>query len=232
MRSFVPMLKKSTSFARMSAEMAALAPNEVERLCLVASAGLWLDQHPLPDLFALLPQEFPGYLFHDVERGSISASPLPEQQGDGLHVAWHCFMLRALGAGVKPGGRALWRGQGPGQIVGASLALRDDDPQRDTLTPERWQRLEALFIRASEGRATVGGLTRSLQLGQAGVTQLVRRAENLGLVRRELSQTDARVRFLRLTPEGERVSHPDFAVGFTAEQIRGFYRDIGLEWAD
>jgi pimeloyl-ACP methyl ester carboxylesterase len=59
----------------IAAEMAALAPNEIERLCLVASAGLWLEQHPMPDLFALLPQEFPGYLFHDVERGSRMMAP-------------------------------------------------------------------------------------------------------------------------------------------------------------
>jgi DNA-binding MarR family transcriptional regulator len=32
----------------------------------------------------------------------------------------------------------------------------------------------------------------------------VRRAENLGLLHRELSATDARVRYLRLTAEGER----------------------------
>lgn len=38
---------------------------------------------------------------------------------------------------------------------------------------------------------------------QSGVTQLARRAENLGLVRRELSRDDARVRYLRLTRRGE-----------------------------
>ncbi len=59
----------------IAAEMAALAPNDIDRLCLVASAGLWLDEHPLPDLFALLPQELPGYLFHDVERGKKLMAP-------------------------------------------------------------------------------------------------------------------------------------------------------------
>jgi pimeloyl-ACP methyl ester carboxylesterase len=59
----------------IAAEMAALAPNEIERLCLVSSAGLWLEQHPIPDLFALLPQELPGYLFHDVERGRALMAP-------------------------------------------------------------------------------------------------------------------------------------------------------------
>lgn len=70
------------------------------------------------------------------------------------------------------------------------------------LTPQRYQLL--LLIKAADGRATVGSLCRSLQLGQSNVTQQVRRTENLGLVRRELSATDARVRYLRLTAEGER----------------------------
>ena len=59
----------------IAAEMAALAPNEIERLCLIGPAGLWLDQHPLPDLFAMLPQELPGYLFHDVELGKSLMAP-------------------------------------------------------------------------------------------------------------------------------------------------------------
>ena len=70
------------------------------------------------------------------------------------------------------------------------------------LTPQRYQLL--LLIKAAEGKATVGGLCRSLQLGQSNVTQLVRRAEDLGLVRRELATEDARVRYLSLTTEGER----------------------------
>jgi len=36
------------------------------------------------------------------------------------------------------------------------------------------------------------------------MTQLVRRAQDLGLVRREVSDRDARIRYLQLTPEGER----------------------------
>ncbi len=70
------------------------------------------------------------------------------------------------------------------------------------LTPQRYQLL--LLIKASDGKATVGGLAEALQLGQPNVTQQVRRAEDLGLVRRELSATDARVRHVQLTPEGER----------------------------
>lgn len=53
----------------IAAELAALAPNEVERLALIAPAGLWLDEHPVEDLFAKLPFELPELLFHDVALG-------------------------------------------------------------------------------------------------------------------------------------------------------------------
>ena len=54
----------------IAAEMAALCPREVERLVLVAPAGLWLDAHPIPDLFAMLPFELPSLLFHDAAQGA------------------------------------------------------------------------------------------------------------------------------------------------------------------
>jgi DNA-binding MarR family transcriptional regulator len=71
------------------------------------------------------------------------------------------------------------------------------------LTPQRYQLL--LLIKASPGQtATVGELSKALAIGQSAVTQLVHRAETLGLVRRHPSKKDARVRHLRLTREGER----------------------------
>jgi pimeloyl-ACP methyl ester carboxylesterase len=54
----------------IAAEMAAVAPQDVTRLALIASAGLWLDAHPIPDLFATMPYDFPALMFHDVERGT------------------------------------------------------------------------------------------------------------------------------------------------------------------
>ncbi len=53
----------------IAAELAALAPNDVEQLALIAPAGLWLDDHPVEDLFAKLPFELPALLFHDVALG-------------------------------------------------------------------------------------------------------------------------------------------------------------------
>jgi pimeloyl-ACP methyl ester carboxylesterase len=54
----------------IAAEMAAVCPNEIHDLVLIAPAGLWLDEHPIPDLFACLPFELPALLFHDPAVGA------------------------------------------------------------------------------------------------------------------------------------------------------------------
>jgi len=59
----------------IAAEMAAVAPHDVERLGLIAPAGLWLDEYPVPDLFAKLPHELPGLLFHDPVFGERLMAP-------------------------------------------------------------------------------------------------------------------------------------------------------------
>jgi pimeloyl-ACP methyl ester carboxylesterase len=64
-----PMLVGHSMGGMIAAEMAAIAPREVERLGLIAPAGLWLDAHPVPDLFSKLPHELPALLFHDPALG-------------------------------------------------------------------------------------------------------------------------------------------------------------------
>jgi len=53
----------------IAAEMAAIAPNDLGRLALVAAAGLWIEEHPIPDIFALLPGQLVELLFQDPDRG-------------------------------------------------------------------------------------------------------------------------------------------------------------------
>jgi pimeloyl-ACP methyl ester carboxylesterase len=65
-----PILVGHSMGGMIAAEMAALAPNDVSRLVLIAPAGLWLDDHPIVDMFSLLPFEMPKYLFHDAEAGA------------------------------------------------------------------------------------------------------------------------------------------------------------------
>jgi DNA-binding MarR family transcriptional regulator len=72
------------------------------------------------------------------------------------------------------------------------------------LTPQRY--LLLLMIKgapdASE-RSTVTELSERLQLAQSTVTELVSRAEEVGLIEREPSAEDGRVAYLRLTPDGK-----------------------------
>jgi pimeloyl-ACP methyl ester carboxylesterase len=53
----------------IAAEMACLAPREVAKLALVAPAGVWMDEHPIPDIFAMLPYQLAEVLFHDAAAG-------------------------------------------------------------------------------------------------------------------------------------------------------------------
>ena len=73
------------------------------------------------------------------------------------------------------------------------------------LTPQRHMLL--MMIKGSprgDEQSTVTELSERLQLAQSTVTELVRRAEEAGLIDREQSQRDARVAHLRLSAEGER----------------------------
>lgn len=65
-----PVLVGHSMGGMIAAEMAALAPNDVSRLALIAPAGLWDDEHPIVDMFATLPFEMPALLFHDAEAGA------------------------------------------------------------------------------------------------------------------------------------------------------------------
>jgi DNA-binding MarR family transcriptional regulator len=77
--------------------------------------------------------------------------------------------------------------------------------RRHGLTPQRY--LLLLQVKgaadASE-RLSFGVLADRLKISPNAATELVTRAEQAGLVRRERSQQDGRVVFVRLTDEGER----------------------------
>lgn len=73
------------------------------------------------------------------------------------------------------------------------------------LTPQRYLLLLAIKG-APDGseRLSLTEAAERLQLSRNTVTELCTRAETAGLLRREPSQTDARVVYLRVTEEGER----------------------------
>lgn len=49
----------------IAAELAALTPHRVRKLVLVSPMGLWLDDQPIVDLFALTPAQLRGILWND-----------------------------------------------------------------------------------------------------------------------------------------------------------------------
>jgi pimeloyl-ACP methyl ester carboxylesterase len=65
-----PILLGHSMGGMIAAEMAAVQPHDVDELGLIAPAGLWLDNHPIPDLFSTMPYEYPQLLFHDVAAGT------------------------------------------------------------------------------------------------------------------------------------------------------------------
>jgi len=106
--------------------------------------------------------------------------------------------------------------------------LRHSELVADTcgLTPQRY--LLLLMIKGApdrSARSTVTELAERLQLAQSTVTELVTRSVDAGLIARESSAADARVTYLRLTPEGERRLACSFT-GLAAER-RALYEAIG-----
>jgi DNA-binding MarR family transcriptional regulator len=87
-----------------------------------------------------------------------------------------------------------------------SFLRRSERVARESgLTPQR--HLLLLMIQGApdgSGRSTVTELSDRLQLAQSTVTELVRRAEEAGLIERERSSEDGRVAYLSLTAEGQR----------------------------
>ena len=53
----------------IAAEMACIANRSLEKLVLISASGLWIDEHPIPDLFAMLPFQLAEALFHDPKQG-------------------------------------------------------------------------------------------------------------------------------------------------------------------
>jgi pimeloyl-ACP methyl ester carboxylesterase len=68
----------------IGAEVAAIAPDRVDKLVLIAPVGLWLDDHPVLDFFASPPDELAAAIFHDpsspLARDMMTLPSAPEAQ--------------------------------------------------------------------------------------------------------------------------------------------------------
>ncbi|HTC89149.1 MAG TPA: alpha/beta hydrolase [Bryobacteraceae bacterium] len=96
-----PILAGFSMGGMIASEMAAVAPNDVSRLALIAAAGLWMDEHPIPDIFAMLPYQLPDYLFYDVEAGAKIMSAGTNMSDPKFLQAFLVQNARQLGAAGK-----------------------------------------------------------------------------------------------------------------------------------
>lgn len=85
----------------IAAEMAAVARTEVAKLCLLAPAGLWMDDHPIADIFSKLPYELPGLLFHDAEAGGKLLAPAGDMNDPEFLKQFLVMNARRLGMAGK-----------------------------------------------------------------------------------------------------------------------------------
>lgn len=87
--------------AMMAAEMACICPERVERLALIAPLGLWLDSHPVADLFGVIPQQLPALLFHDEAQGASLLTGGVDFSTDEALTAFFVENARRLGTAGK-----------------------------------------------------------------------------------------------------------------------------------
>ena len=76
----------------IAAELAALSPHRVRRLVLANAAGLWLDEHPVADFFAMTPDQLAVALWHDPQSDVAKAMmAVPQDEKAQLEV----FLIRS-----------------------------------------------------------------------------------------------------------------------------------------
>lgn len=129
--------------AWIAAEFATRYPNRVSKLALGCPAGLWLAEHPMTDMFALMrrPEKLRQVLFHDPDSALanllVPAEPAEEQ----LVEAFKAMTATARLAWNPPGhnpklAARLRRVKSPALIVWG-----DDDRLIPTAYAEEWARL-------------------------------------------------------------------------------------------
>jgi pimeloyl-ACP methyl ester carboxylesterase len=87
----------------LGAELAALSPHRVRRLVLANAAGLWLDDHPVADFFAMTPEQLAVVLWHD-PNSDVAKAMMAVPQDEKAQLA--AFLLRTQH--LATAGKFLW----------------------------------------------------------------------------------------------------------------------------
>jgi pimeloyl-ACP methyl ester carboxylesterase len=92
-----PILVGHSMGGMIAAEMAAVQPNDVSRMALIAPAGLWDEEHPIADLFSTMPYEMPELLFHDAVAGAAMMTAGRDVEDPGFLQQYLVTNARQLG---------------------------------------------------------------------------------------------------------------------------------------
>lgn len=85
----------------IAGEMASVCPERPRKLALLAPLGLWIDEEPVPDIFATLPHQLPQLLFHDPEAGAAALTGGLDFSDDTALVEFFVGNARRLGTAGK-----------------------------------------------------------------------------------------------------------------------------------
>lgn len=139
----------------IAAEVAAIAPRRARKLVLVSPTGLWLDEAPLPDFFAMPVEELHPLLWAAPDSPAArAAAPLPATPE--AQAAAHLDRIRNLAAV----GKFLWPIPDKGlrkrahRITAPTLLLWGD---QDRLNPPAYAQAFARLIRGARLTALPAG---------------------------------------------------------------------------
>jgi pimeloyl-ACP methyl ester carboxylesterase len=132
----------------IAAELATRYPDRVKRLVLAAAAGIWLDEHPMTDMFALArhPERLRPILFHD-PNSYLAEMLMPEKpEEDMLIEAYKSMAATARLVWNPPGHNPKLAGR-LRRIKSPTLILWGDD---DKLIPTPYAHAWAGLIKDSQ----------------------------------------------------------------------------------
>ena len=85
----------------IASEMLAINPSAGASLTLIGSAGLWIDEHPVPDLFSMVPFELAETLFVDAVAGEKILTAGLDFSDDQALIAFMIGNSRRMGTAGK-----------------------------------------------------------------------------------------------------------------------------------
>ena len=157
-----------------AAEVAAMQPSRVSKLVLIAPIGLWNDDYPVKDFFAMMPHELVADVFHDQEHpGAKMMTAPPPEDPDELRAATveRAKMLHDRGAVLVADSRQAALGAHPPHL----LADADLLGRVGRAGPDRLRGRFQQGDRGQQGRALRGLRPHAACRGARGVAAGSRR---------------------------------------------------------